>query len=213
MALEPITRQEKIIAGQDLTPITRMEKFLKNFGGGGGGGSVPKPLTYDYMPEGYPSKTIGTTTMMEEQEVAFALGEGAYVAFLTEALEIAEGQTYAVNWDGTEYECVCFVFNLSPTIGNMSILGVGDDTGEPFLYSSADRAFFVTSDTSASHTISVKKIEETVTPMAEEFMPVIPSDKMPTVPYLLVNSSTTNSTKVFKLTVDDSGAISATEVT
>ena len=37
MALEPITRQEKIIAGQDLTPITRLEKFLKNFGGGGGG--------------------------------------------------------------------------------------------------------------------------------------------------------------------------------
>lgn len=41
MALEPITRQEKIIAGQDLTPITRMEMFLKQFGGGGGGGSVP----------------------------------------------------------------------------------------------------------------------------------------------------------------------------
>ena len=40
MALEPITRQEKIIAGQDLTPITRMEKFLKNFGGSGGGGGV-----------------------------------------------------------------------------------------------------------------------------------------------------------------------------
>ena len=39
MALEPITRQEKIIAGQDLTPITRMEMFLKNFGGGGGGTS------------------------------------------------------------------------------------------------------------------------------------------------------------------------------
>ena len=36
MALEPITRQEKIIAGEDLTPITRMEKFLKDFGGGGG---------------------------------------------------------------------------------------------------------------------------------------------------------------------------------
>ena len=40
MALEPITRKEKIIAGQDLTPITRMEKFLKQYGGGGGG-SVP----------------------------------------------------------------------------------------------------------------------------------------------------------------------------
>ena len=40
MALEPITRQEKIIAGQDLTPITRMEKFLKEFGGSGGGEMV-----------------------------------------------------------------------------------------------------------------------------------------------------------------------------
>lgn len=42
MALEPITRQEKIIAGQDLTPITRMEMFLKEYvgsGGGGGGGA------------------------------------------------------------------------------------------------------------------------------------------------------------------------------
>ena len=40
MALEPITRKEKIIAGQDLEPITRMEMFLKNFGGGGGGGAT-----------------------------------------------------------------------------------------------------------------------------------------------------------------------------
>ena len=40
MALEPITRQEKIIAGKDLQPVTRMEFFLKQFGGGGGG-SVP----------------------------------------------------------------------------------------------------------------------------------------------------------------------------
>ena len=38
MALEPITRKEKIVAGQDLTPITRMEMFLKQYGGGGGGG-------------------------------------------------------------------------------------------------------------------------------------------------------------------------------
>ena len=39
MALEPITRQEQIIAGKDLEPITRMEKFLKQYGGGGGASS------------------------------------------------------------------------------------------------------------------------------------------------------------------------------
>ena len=32
MALEPITRQEQIIAGKDLEPITRMERFLKDYG-------------------------------------------------------------------------------------------------------------------------------------------------------------------------------------
>ena len=37
MALEPITRKEKIIAGENLEPITRMEQFLKKFGGSGGG--------------------------------------------------------------------------------------------------------------------------------------------------------------------------------
>lgn len=173
MALEPITRQEKIIAGQDLTPITRMEMFLKNFGGSGGG-SVPKPLTYDYMPEGYPSKAVQTITLMAEQEVAFAFDskEGVYAARLTEAPAIAEGQTYTVNWDGTEYECVCSVFNSRPVLGNLSIMGDGDDTGEPFIYIFATRLrSFVTLDSSASHTISVKTVTEVITPMAYDYMP------------------------------------------
>ena len=169
MALEPITRKEKIIAGQDLTPITRMEKFLKNFGGGGGG-SVPKPLTYDYMPEGYPKKSVETTTLMAEQELEFTLGNGAYVAQAPNALEIVDGQTYTVNWDGTEYECVCSAFNSALVLGNLSIMGSGDDTGEPFLYNSQFTAF-ATLDTATSHTISVKRIEETFTPMADEFLP------------------------------------------
>ena len=174
MALEPITRQEKIIAGQDLTPITRMEMFLKNFGGGGGG-SVPKPLTYDYMPEGYPKKSVQTTTLMEEQEVAFYDDKGSLERYGDPAdpFNIIEGQTYTVNWDGTEYECVCSMGSEGgasfPYIGNPSIGGLGDDTGEPFIYTSA--GLFVTLNTSASHTISVKTTGEVITPMAEEFLP------------------------------------------
>ena len=176
MALEPITRKEKIIAGQDLTPITRMEMFLKQFGGGGGGGSVPKPLTFDYMPEGYPTKSVQTTTLMEEQQVAFELSEneGVYMAPVTNAFEIVDGQTYTVNWDGTEYECVCSVFNSMPVLGNLSIAGMGADTGEPFMYGyDARRAVgtFLTLDTAASHTISVKTTEEIVTPIDEKYLP------------------------------------------
>ena len=78
-----------------------------------GGSSVPKPLTYDYMPEGYPKKSVQTTTLMEEQEVAFALGShNMYQASPTEAVEIAVGQTYTVVWDGTEYICVSSQANL-----------------------------------------------------------------------------------------------------
>lgn len=174
MELEPITRKEKIIAGQDLTPITRMEKFLKQFGGGGGGGSVPKPLTYDYMPEGYPTKTVQTTTLMEEQELEFALDGSLYAVQITNAFEIVEGQTYTVRWDGTEYECIGSVFNSIPFLGNLSIEGAEGDTGEPFIYvynTSLHSGGFNTTDTSASHTIGVKTTAEVITPMAEDFLP------------------------------------------
>ena len=140
-----------------------------------GGGSVPKPLTYDYMPEGYPTKSVQTTTLMEEQQVAFSLtGNGAYVVRIPSGFTIVKGQTYTVNWDGAEYECVGSAFNSMPVLGNLSIAGGGDDTGEPFFYVyniSQSLGQFATLDTSASHTISVKTAVEVITPMAEEFLP------------------------------------------
>ena len=146
---------------------------------------VPKPLTYDYMPEGYPTKAMGTVTVMEEQEVAFALENGVYSATLTNAFEIIEGQTYTVSWDGTEYECVCFAINSIPMLGNLSIFGTGDDTGEPFICSynkNKVESGFATLDTSANHTISVKTTAEVITPIDEKYLPTIPADKLPTIP-------------------------------
>ena len=172
---------------------------------------VPKPLTYDYMPEGYPKKSVQTTTLMEEQELAFALaGDTVYIALLTDALDIAEGQTYTVNWDGTEHKCVCGAIDATLYIGNPAIMGASNDTGEPFIYGynkNISSGQFTTFDTSASHTISVKRIDEIVIPMAEEFLPNILE-----INSIIMNSSTTDSTKKFKITVDDSGTISATEV-
>ena len=155
----------------------RNEEFAKragvNTGSQSGGGSIPKPLTYDYMPEGYPSKSVQTTTLMEEQELAFTSvgNKGLYMAFLTNVLDIVKGQTYTVSWDGTEYECVCVDDAKTYFLGNRSIMIQGDDTGEPFFYGQVESAF-LTLDTSASHTISVKRIEKKVTPMEEEFLPV-----------------------------------------
>ena len=155
----------------DVTTLALAKSYTNQYGGSGGGSSVPKPLTFDYMPEGYPTKSVQTTTLMEEQQVAFTLLEkGFYIAQITNAFKIVDGQTYTVNWDGTEYKCVCSIFHSMLVLGNLSIMGAGDDTGEPFIYV-PDEGGFITHDTSASHTISVKTIVKTVTPMAYDYMP------------------------------------------
>ena len=142
---------------------------------GGGGSSAPKPLTYDYMPEGYPKKSVETVTLMAEQEVAFTLSDGGpSMAPITNAFEIAESQTYTVSWDGTEYKCVCGATGATLYLGNPAFIGAGDNTGEPFIYAydkNTSSGVFEALDTSATHTIGVKRIEETVAPMAEEFLP------------------------------------------
>ena len=126
------------------------------------------------QPEGYPSKSVQTTTLMAEQVLEFTLSGSLYMAPITNAFEIVVGQTYTVKWDGTEYICVCGAIGSTLYIGNTTIMGGGDDTGEPFIYGynkNISSGQFATFDTSASHTISVKKIVETVTPMAKEFIP------------------------------------------
>ena len=210
MALEPITRQEKIIAGQDLTPITRMENFLKNFGVG----SIPKPLTYDYMPEGYPSKSVELVTLMEEQEVAFTEVEGIYGAESPVALAIGTEDKLTVLWDGVSYDVVVQEIVVGPSasavslvFGNLGLMGEGEATDYPFLYvdqgNSGHR--WGTADTASSHTIKVMRQQVTITPMSTDFLPVVDG--------VIISSSTTDSTKKFKITVNDSGTISATEVT
>lgn len=172
---------------------------------------VPKPLTYDYMPAGYPKKSVQTVTLMAEQEIAFnAAGGGLYGAVTADGFRgVAVGKTYIVTWDGADYECVGYDMGGTPAIGNASIADGGSDTGEPFVYLVPQQGDpvvqIMTHSTSSSHTISLKTAEEIVTPMAAEFIPDVDG--------IIMKSSTTDSTKKFKITVNDSGTISATEVT
>lgn len=176
---------------------------------------VPKPLTYDYMPEGYPSKSVQTTTLMEEQKLSFKYMDNLYIATLPVSIDLVEGQTYVVTFDGIIYKCLCKLNRNVEYIGSDQNESGGLVGDEPFCVSNG----FVAARYDdylgqyTEHTIGIITAVETITPMAEEFIPKIPSDKLPTVPYLLVNSSTPDSIKKFKITVDDSGAISATEVT
>lgn len=172
--------------------------------------SIPKPLTYDYMPEGYPSKSVEYVTLMEEQEVTFSESDGTYQATAPVQFEVSDGQTYTVVWDGVEYSCVGHIEYGASYIGNPEAFRL-ESTGEPFLYASMNSQFlWVSYDTSASHTIKVMRQQETITTMDVNF---IPNTIQRVGDDVIIPSSTPDSTKKFKITVDDSGAISATEVT
>ena len=209
MALEPITRQEKIIAGQDLTPITRMEKFLKGFGGQPDWNQNDSTAADYVKNRPFYAGDPGETVLVEESTVSFSIsGSGIYTAALESTFSLAVGDIYKISWDGSVYECTCV---SSPDnmklIGNPSIMGDMADTGEPFIIADSGQEVRIgTLDTSPTHTISISQHSlGEVVKIDEKFIPDVSS--------LTIKSSTAGSTKKFKITVNDSGTISATEIT
>lgn len=106
----------------------------------------------------------GETDILPEQEMSFHSDNitNLHVAGARAGtMELISGETYIVSWDGTEYKCVAADAVLGSDsgvgIGNLSIVGIGDDTGEPFAIGAASdgSCAFYTTDTSASHAIRI----------------------------------------------------------
>ena len=99
------------------------------------------------------------TVLVEEITVPFTSpGSGIYYATIQSAFKPTAGETYKVSWDGAVYECVGETISGYTVIGNPSVIGVGVDTGEPFVISPlVDNSGIEidTKDASASHTISI----------------------------------------------------------
>lgn len=120
-------------------------------GGSGGGGDTETDL--------FPLQTIE----------GFA-EENGYGPTLTDALELSEGATYYVEWDGTTYTCVGKAVAAAGVtyIGNAAMMGL-EDTGEPFLIYTGllegvlQTDIIVTNgDTKTSHDIRIYQKAETV---------------------------------------------------
>lgn len=116
------------------------------------------------------------TVLVEESTVSFSFSknEGLYTAQVQSTFVATVGETYKVSWDGAAYECTCAEFSGQATIGNLSIAGVGSDTGEPFLVvvSNSGGIKIATADTSASHTISISGYAESVVKIDQKYLPV-----------------------------------------
>lgn len=95
------------------------------------------------------------TVLVEESTVSFTESDGMYTAQFPSTFAATVGETYKVSWDGTVYECTCIDSHGMTAIGNLSVVGAGSDTGEPFFMDATDGILIFTADTSASHTFSI----------------------------------------------------------
>ena len=117
MALEPITRQEQIIAGKELEPITRMEQFLKEYGGA----SSWNDLT---------DKPFGEEEIIVLPETELTFADDAPAMF-TPLASVDGSGVYDVTFDGVVYECTPISAGTALFLGNGVVAGL-DDSGEPF---------------------------------------------------------------------------------
>ena len=107
------------------------------------------------------------TVLVEESVVTFEdSGEGLYMATFESTFVPTVGETYKVSWDGSTYECTGADIEGALVLGNLSIVDAGSDSGEPFIIilENIGAIDIATTDTSASHTISISK---TVVPVVK----------------------------------------------
>ena len=155
----------------------RNEEFAKRSGGGNGGSNVQPDWNQNdnTQPDYIKNRPFYTDTVetvfVEESTVTFAENNGLYIAEFPSTFEATVGETYKVYWDGTVYECTCVVLNRFIAIGNLSIVGEGSDTGEPFVMqvSNGGGILIATADTSASHTFSI--VGHKVVKMDAKYLP------------------------------------------
>ena len=112
------------------------------------------------------------TVLVEESTVTFAENHGLYMGQLPSTFEATVGETYKVSWDGTAYECTCVIVSGLPAFGNLSIMGIGSDTGEPFVVAvdNGQGIAIGTADTSASHTFSISGLVPEVVKIDKKYL-------------------------------------------
>ena len=116
------------------------------------------------------------TILVEESTVSFVdMGGGSYGAQVQSTFVATVGEAYKVYWDGSAYERTCVAVSGSSFlfIGNLSIIGMGPDTGEPFIIgvSNGKGTQIATTDTSSSHTISIIGFVQEVVKIDEKYLP------------------------------------------
>ena len=97
------------------------------------------------------------------------------VYMFSSPIELTVGTKYTVYFNSTSYECVCSLLSDTTVfLGNISIAGGPNDTGEPFLIAShnSTQTGMYTTYTSDVPSVSISIIATEIVKIAEKYLPV-----------------------------------------
>ena len=116
------------------------------------------------------------TELIPEQTVAFSVSGSAGQALSPVNVDLVEGQTYQVVFDGQQYNCVCKAVSGAIYIGNGAALGQ-PDTGEPFIYANAEGNYLrLALSGETEHVISLLSKIQKVTQIPEKYLSTATND-------------------------------------
>lgn len=108
----------------------------------------------------YPVTTVQCVASSDENEGFLAI---------IERVTVTVGETYTVTFDGQKYTCICQGADGYYAVGNPSVMGSGDDTGEPFVLLFTPELDVISATTEGTHTFSIT--QETIHQIDPKFIP------------------------------------------
>ena len=116
--------------------------------------------------------TFSQETVFEEYTVADQ--SGAWIRDQSLLADVVAGAEYTVTYNGTDYTLIAYNdANFGPSLGNVSILSSGEDTGEPFYLGNLSRAIpqiLAYFTTNGPHVFSIKGTSEKVKPLPGKYV-------------------------------------------
>ncbi len=97
--------------------------------------TITKPLPIKYLPDGVPY-VIGDGMVAVLPECQPTYDEGDVMFVVPSVIQIEEGKTYTVNWNGVEYICVAqdgSAMGVGAILGDIGAMDGEPTTGEPFI--------------------------------------------------------------------------------
>ena len=129
------------------------------------------PTADDYIKNRTHWKEIKTRVLIPETSIEFAnAGHPVGAPFI---LEMQEGSTYEVTWNGNVYQCVAYIAEgpNTPSIGNGTIASLTGGNDEPFFITVIRGDTLVFAEEAGTHTVSISSEATTWHTLDKRYLP------------------------------------------